>query len=401
MLHLRGEWSIVSADPSAAALPSPRLHRDAVTFSAYLTLTGWAWFLYGFGAMLPLLVDEQGISRTLGGLHVTAQACGGLIAGALVAPAVRRVRRRGAVIIALLLIVVGIALLSVGAPTALTLFAALVLGTGGSLSITVINPILIQHHADAGSAAISEANAVAAGVGLISPLAVGAGIQAGLGWRPALLVTAAVMLVAAWWFARVVRPEPAVDAGLPPRGSGPGRLPREIWPLMAVVVLCVGVEFSMTTWTAELLRQDIGLSDSSAAKGVSAIVAGMAVGRLLLSRLALRWPPRPLLYLAIGVAVAGWLLLWTASSPGQAVAGLVLAGLGIGGHFPLSLSLMLAHAHGQQDQASGALSIGVSAGIGLAPFALGALADATSVHLAFLVVPGLLVVAVGVLVAAP
>ncbi len=401
MLHLRGEWSIVSADPSAAALPSPRLHRDAVTFSAYLALTGWAWFLYGFGAMLPLLVDEQGISRTLGGLHVTAQACGGLIAGALVAPAVRRVRRRGAVIIALLLIVVGIALLSVGAPTALTLFAALVLGTGGSLSITVINPILIQHHADAGSAAISEANAVAAGVGLISPLAVGAGIQAGLGWRPALLVTAAVVLVAAWWFARVVRPEPAVDAGLPPRGSGPGRLPREIWPLMTVVVLCIGVEFSMTTWTAELLRQDIGLSDSSAAKGVSAIVAGMAVGRLLLSRLALRWPPRPLLYLAIGVAVAGWLLLWTASSPGQAVAGLVLAGLGIGGHFPLSLSLMLAHAHGQQDQASGALSIGVSAGIGLAPFALGALADATSVHLAFLVVPGLLVVAVGVLVAVP
>ena len=37
-------------------------------------------------------------------------------------------RRRGAVTIALLLVVVGIALLSVGAPTALTLFAALVLG---------------------------------------------------------------------------------------------------------------------------------------------------------------------------------------------------------------------------------------------------------------------------------
>lgn len=391
----------MTALPSASSAPPPRLHRDAVTFSAYLSLTGWAWFLYGFGAMLPLLVDEQGISRTVGGLHVTAQACGGLIAGALVAPTVRRVRRRGAVIIALLLIVVGIALLSVGAPTGLTLVAALVLGTGGSLSITVINPILIQHHADAGSAAISEANAVAAGVGLISPLAVGAGIQAGLGWRPALLVTAAVMLVAVWWFARVVRPEPALDAGLPPRGKGPGRLPREIWPLMTVVVLCIGVEFSMTTWTAELLRRDIGLSDSAAAKGVSAIVAGMAVGRLLLSRMALRLPPKPLLYAAIGVAVAGWLLLWTASSPGQAVAGLVLAGLGIGGHFPLGLSLMLAHAHGQQDQASGALSIGVSAGIGLAPFALGALADATSVHTAFLVVPGLLVVAIGVLAAVP
>jgi predicted MFS family arabinose efflux permease len=372
-----------------------------VTYTAYLALAGWAWFLYGFGAMLTLLVDEQGISRTVGGLHLTAQALGGLVSGLLVAPVVRRVRRRGALILGAALIVTGIALLLVGAPTALTLCAALVLGTGGSLSIIAINPVLIQHHGAAGAAVISEANAVAAGVGLIAPLAVGAGIRAGLGWRPALLVTAAVMTVVAWRVRGLPRPTASLDAGLPPRGSDAGRLPAAIWPLMAVIVLCVGVEFSMTTWTAELLRREIGMADSAATAGVSAIVAGMALGRLLLSRLALRWHPRHLLFAAIGVALCGWGLLWAASSPGPAVAGLILAGLGIGGHFPLGLSLMLAHAHGQQDKASGALSIGVSAGIGLAPFALGALADATSVHTAFLVVPCLLVAAAGILAAVP
>ena len=381
------------------------LRRDSVTITAYLSLAGWAWFLYGFGAMVPLLIDDQGVSRTVGGLHLTAQASGGLISGLLVTTLVRRWSRRVTLQLAGVAILLGIGLLLVGRPTALTLTAALVMGFGGSLSIICLNPILIEHHHSHGPAALSEANAVAAAVGLIAPLAVGAGVRAGLGWRPALVVTTVLIGVSVLRFGGhlggIPRPTPAVDSSLPARGTDQRRLPSAFWLLMVVVVLCVGVEFCLTTWTTELLRREVGMSDSTAASGVSALVAGMAAGRWLISRLALRLTPRPMLFGTLALAALGWLGLWTAASPLIAFTVLVITGLGVGGHFPLGMSLLMGHAVGQQDKASGTLSVGISAGIGLAPFALGALADATSVHTAFLIVPELLAVAAVVLAVVP
>lgn len=376
-----------------------RLQRDDVTFTAYTALAGWAWFLYGFGAMLPLLIDEQGISNTRGGLHLSAEAVGSLIAGLSATTIVRRFARRGALVLAAALVIAGTFLLTIGSPTAVTLAAVLVMGTGGSLTINTVNALLAQHHGMAAAAALSEANAVAAGVGLLAPLAIGACIGAGLGWRPALLVTAAVMAMMAWMVRRIPAPEASLDAGLPPRSDG-RRLPAAFWPLCVVVVTCVGVEFCTTTWTAELLRREVGLADAAAAAGVSAVVAGMTASRIVLSRVALRFRPRPLLFAALGVAVIGWVMLWTATSPTAAVAGLVVTGFGIGGQFPLGLALLMHAVPGQQDQASGALSVGIAVGVGAAPFALGALADALDLHLAFLVIPVLLTVAAIVLAAA-
>ncbi|MBL8931595.1 MAG: MFS transporter [Kineosporiaceae bacterium] len=384
-------------------MSAQRLHRDAVTLTVYLALGGWAWFLYGFGAMVPLLVDEQGISRSVGGLHLTAQAAGALIAGLVVTGIVRRWNRRGTVQLAGGLILLGAGLLLAGRPTVLTLTALLVLGTGGSLAIICINPMVMEHHGRHGPAVLTEANAVAAGVGLIAPLAVGAGVRAGWGWRPALAVTAVligwVVLRLAGRWGGVPRPVPAVDSGLPPRGSASRPLPAAIWPLMVLVVVCIGVEFCLTTWTTELLRGQVGMSDSAAATGVSALVGGMAAGRVVISRLARRWTPRVLLAASIAVAAVGWLGLWTAQDPAIALGWLVVTGVGVGGHFPLGLALVMSAARGQQDRASGRMSIGVALGVGLAPFALGALSDATSVHTAFLIVPALLAIAAAILVA--
>lgn len=369
------------------------LERDRLTYCVYTVLAGWAWFLYGFSAIVPLLVSAQGISQTVGGLHMTVQAVGGFIAGTSATSVVRRLTRRGTALLATGLVVAGTMLLLIGSPTAVTLSACVVIGTGGSLALNVMNPALAQHSGAAGPAALSEGNAVAAGMGLLAPLAVGAGVQLGLGWRPALLVTALLMAAAAVQVRRVPHPTAALDGVLPPRAAGAGRMPAAFWPLMWVVVIGVGVEFSVTTWTGALLQQTVGLSASASAAAVSAVVAGMALSRLVVSRLALRLRPRPILFGAYALTAAGWLVLWTAQSPEQAISGLVVTGLGIGGQFPLGLALMLASAPGQQDRASGALSVGIAIGIGVAPFALGALADVTDVRTAFLVVPVLLTAA--------
>ena len=85
-------------------------------------------------------------------------------------------------------------------------------------------------------------------------------------------------------------------------------------------------------------------------------------------------------------------MLWTTTNPVVAIAGLVIAGLGYGTHYPLAVSLVLRSSDGRPDQAQARSSLGVGAAVGLAPFALGALADGFGAHTAFLLVPALIVV---------
>lgn len=195
-----------------------RLHRDEVTHAGYAALAAWAWFLYGFGSLLPLLRAEQDVSRTVMGLHSLALSAGALVAG----------------------------------------------------------------------------------------------------------------------------------------------------------------EFCTTAWSADLLRQQIGVSAGAASAGVTAIVAGMAAGRVVAGRLALRTQTRHLLFAALAVTALGWLVTWLATVPVAAIAGLTLTGLGIAGHYPLGVALVLGSVPGQGDRATGVLSLGIGFSAGLAPFAIGTLADATS-----------------------
>jgi MFS family permease len=374
------------------------LRRDGVTATGYLVLSTCGWFLYGFGALLPQLGRDQGISRTVTGLHSVMLAIGALLAGAFAVPLVRALQRRGVLQLGAGLMLLGIAILIAGGTwTAATLVAVLTAGTGGSLMINTAMTMLSDHHHEDGAAALAEANAFAAGTGLIAPLLVGAGIAAGLTWRPALALIVPLVLVMLLQLRRQARPSTALDLRLPPRTERATPLPAAVWPAAGMLVACVGVEFCLTTWTAELLREQVGLSAGAAAAGVSAVVGGMTLGRVVTGRLALRYPPRRLLLVAILISLAGWTGTWLAVAPWTALLGLFVIGAGMGALYPLGASVVFAAAAGQRDQAAGMLSVGVGLAAGGGPFALGALADASSTHQAFLVVPVLLGVAAGLL----
>ena len=372
--------------------------RDALTRACYLPIASWAYFLYCLGALLPHLRAEQGTTFTLVGLHGTFVAVGGLVAGIAATFIVRRMRRRGAMAAACALVATGCLALTLVRPLPATLTVALLIGLGGSTIVQVVAPALGEHHPGHGASALSEGNALASLLGLTAPLLVGAGVALGLTWRPAMLLPVALMALSAFLVLRVP-PDPALD-GVPGDASaarGPHRpLPRPFWALALVLMCCVAVEFCMTTWSADLLRERTTLSAAAASAGVSAVVGGMAVGRAVIGRLALRIPAPVLLLGAIVTALAGWAVTWSMTSTWGAIAGLVLTGLGIAGQYPLGVSLVLRATPGQEDQASGMLSAGVSIAIGAAPFTMGALADAFSTHTAFLVVPGLLLAALAI-----
>lgn len=406
--------------------------RDRLTLTLYGTFITWGWFLYGFSPAVPLIAVEQGTSRAVAGLHGTAMAVGTVVAGLLSSELAIRLGRRTQVAFGAVLCSVGLVGLLVGPSNAWTLPAVVVTAVGGNFLISAAQPALALHHGRNGPAAVTEANAAGSGVGLLAPLAVGATVAAGLTWRPAvavvlLLAAAVVVLVlrvpatgalgrgtrraavpvtpAADDAARVEGVAPSATSSAAPRTASaslasrlrPG-FGRTFWLFWGAMLCGVAIEFATTFWAADLVVSRTGAGPSVATATVSALVAGMTASRLVLGPLSTRRPPEKLLLGAYGVAAVGFALLWSATSPGVAVAGLVLAGLGYGAHYPLAVALVLRAADGRPDQAQATSTVGTGMAVAVAPFLLGALADAFGSHRAFLLVAGL--IAVGALLVA-
>jgi fucose permease len=135
------------------------------------------------------------------------------------------------------------------------------------------------------------------------------------------------------------------------------------------------------------------VSTDTAVSLMAGYFGGVVIGRTVGSRLARHHDPSRLLAVALVVAGAGFVVLWPAAGPGQAVVGLALLGVGVGNLFPMALSLAVSLAPGRAGRASGRAVMMTSLAVLVAPLTVGALADATSLELALLMVPVLLVLA--------
>lgn len=395
----------------------PQLTRDRLTWLTYAQLGLWGFFLYGFGPVVPLLRDEQGTSAAVAGLHSTGIAVGALAGGALFAPLARRLGRGRAIWVGLAGVAAGVAALGVVRALPATITAVAVIATFGMLVISGVSVVLTDRHGAGAPAALTEANAACAGAGILAPLVIGASVDAGWGWRPAMAVEvgliALVALAAVTFRVRLPKPAPAAAApGSPAAGTraagspasggvasvggahGSGRrLPVAYWIAWVLMAVTGSIEVCLSLWTADVLRSHAGMAAGGASAAVAAIVCGMFVGRLAGGRLALRYRPVPLLLAALGVSLAGFALFWIAPVGWLAVTGLVVLGLGNALHYPLAISIALAVAGPAADRAAGYASYSMGVGFGIAPVALGWVADGVGPHLAFLLLPAFIAAA--------
>lgn len=377
--------------------------RDRPTLVSYGQLALYGFFLYAFGPSVSLLRDEQGTTRALSALHSAGFAAAGVVAG-LTAPALVRRFGRGPVLrLGTLAMMAGIALYTSGLPLPATVSGVAVAGFGGTLLLVGINAFLSEHQGPAAPAALNEGNGLAALLGLLGPLSLGAGVALSLGWRAGLWAMLIAMAAVEVWRGRdlvaydATSGHPDDEPGHDPGGPLPAGFR---WAAVAVALL-VGVEFCLSLWGADLLRDRGGLGAAAASAALVAFVGGMALGRLVGSQVVERVDPERVLVAGIGVALAGFTLIWTVPVAAVMLAGLLLTGFGVGVHWPLGVARAIRASGGRSDRASGRASVAAALASGIAPFALGALADAVGVHGAFLVVPLLLLVAGTLVLARP
>jgi MFS family permease len=352
--------------------------RDRLTWVAYLLLAWFAFLQAAPGLVIGYLRDDLRIDYTTGGLHVAAFAGGSLIAGVLAGPIERRIGRRALFWSAATILGLGTIGLTAGPVAAATVGSVLVMGIGGGLLLVTIQAALADHHGERRAVALAEAN-VAASVSYV--LLTGALALAGAGWRFALLASLLVPVVV-WWVNRRL----PIEAPPPPEVAE-ARLPAAFWVAVGMLFCLTAAEWCITAWGATYVEDATGVPTGTAVALMAGYFGGVLAGRLLGSRLARRHDPARLLALALVVAGVGFSVLWPSTTPAQALVGLVLLGVGLGNLFPMGLSVAVALAPGRAAPASGRAVVMTSFAVLLAPLTVGALADATSLAAALVVVP--------------
>jgi predicted MFS family arabinose efflux permease len=377
-----------------------RPDRDRPTWVAYVQLAFWAWFLYAFGATQALLRDEQGTTRSVASLHGTALALGGLLGALLTAKAVARGGR--GVIMRVSSIGAAASILVYtwpGAPPTVTMAGAALCSFFGTFLLISINAFLLDYQGPAGPASLTEANALASFTGLVGPLAIGLGAATVAGWRWGVWVVVVALLAVEVWRGR----HTAVfgTRGLAQHEAEGGRFRSPVYWSLGVIMCFLGAEFSLAFWGADLLRERCGFGPAAAAASLASVITGMFIGRVWGSRLAQRVPAESLLKASIVFALASFVLAWAFTYWPVVLLGLLLTGVGISVHWPLGVARVVRASGGMTDRASAAASIAGSISMAIAPFALGTLSDTIGFHVAFLLVPTFLAVALVILVVRP
>ena len=367
--------------------------RDRLTWLAYALLAWFAYLQASPGLVVPHLRDELSIGYTTGGLHVAAFATGSMVAGSTATRLEARLGRRALLWWSVLVMALGFTGLVLGRDPVVTVGALLVGGWGGGSVLITVQAVLADHHPRFQAVALTEANVCAsiAYVLLVGALSLSAAL--GAGWRAALLLSFAVPLIA---YGRTR--DIAIEAP-PPSRAATGRLSGAFYVAAAMMFCTVAAEWCVTAWGASFAQEAASTSADAAVALMFGYFGGVLVGRVTGSRLARRHPAPRLLALALAVAAVGFAVLWPASSAAQTLAGLAVIGVGLGNLFPLALAVCVSLAPDRAQLASSRAVMAGSAAVLLAPLTIGALADATSITSALLVVPAMLALAATGLVA--
>lgn len=407
-VRCRGLYTATVTSPDEVSTPrdepSAPARFDRFSVGLYGTFVLWGWLLYTFGPVIQILGGELGFSAAEIGLHGTALAIGTALAGGVLAPVVQALGRRGALLLGAGLVAAGAVGLTVLSSLPATMTATVVLALGGNMAIAAAQAGLVLYHWRKPADAVTTANGLGTLVGLLGPVAIGAGVAAGFGWRPVVLVTVPMSVVmAVVWLrmpasrAMTLRGQSGPTRADPPRGAertgvlrrSLDQLPAAGWWFLLAMLMGVAIENATTFWALPLMTERTGAGTAVAAAAVAAFIGGMATSRLISWWFTARYPPSLLVIVAFGVTAVGWLALWLATVPPVAILGLAVSGMGCGLLYPFASSIMLSTARGSKDAAQGLVMVALGTAVGVVPFLLGVLADAAGVHTAFLLIPAL------------
>jgi fucose permease len=364
-------------------------HRDRFTWLAYLSIAFYGYFLNVLGPITPFLKAELNLTYTVSSFHFTAFAIGILLVGAGGHLVIERIGQQRSLWLGLFGMSLSTLVLLAGRSPVITILASFLMGCIGSLVLAMVPAALSDQHGESKAVALSEANSFSSLIAMFAPLMVGWFAGSAGGWRLALAIMACtpIFLFMALRKDSFAKTAPVSKETVRKNGL----LPPLYWMYWIAIVLGVSVEFCMIFWSADYLEQGLGLVKADAARAVSLFLAGMILGRFLGSRLVQRFSTGTVVTFSIVIAGVGFLFFWRAENVLIGLMGLFITGLGVANFYPLILSQAINAADGNTVQAGARATLASGTAILALPLALGRLADAVGIRLAYGIVLFLLI----------
>jgi len=345
--------SVAPETEPAAADPSLRRNQALAVATAFLSLLSIVGIaLYGLPFFYDFFVKDLGWTRqqVTSGNAISKLIVGplfGFFAGTIVdrfGP--KRLMLAGIVMAGLALLGLG-STLTLGAFYAFYFLNALGNVCGGPLP----NQVLLSRWFEGARGKAMGAAYLGIGIGgAIVPLAAHALTQA-LGWRTALQVLGAAMIVIALPTALLVKEAPAGFAAAAAGAKAPAGSIGAVLRRPAFYLLALGSSASIgavggTMQNLKLyLAMDRGLPQASVAEVLSLVLVGSLVGRVVMGWLADRWAKKHvmlLIYLIVALSVPLFVL---APGPGFVRVAAFVFGVGLGGDYMI-IPLMAAELFG-------------------------------------------------------
>ncbi len=357
--------------------------RTRRTWLIYALLSLYVFMLNVPGPVTNYLKDEFTMSYTLSSLHFSAFAAGVLVTGLFGAYFIPRFPRQKVLAFGALGLGVGGLILAFGRSPAVTIAGIFLMGCIGTLILSIYPAILDEEMGARSPVGISEANTIASLFAGLAPLLVGFLVQKAVGWRPAVVLIAAVSLSLGGWL--LLRfggsPQSASARKIPAKQTG--KLPGMYWIWWLALMLGIAVEYCIIYWGADYVEKVLGFSKNTATQSVSLFMAGMIIGRFFGSRLLERVPPMKLISGSISLSVFGFALFWSGISPLLGLVGLMLLGLGGANLYPVLVSMAIASAGELKAEAGARATLATGTAILFLPLVLGIVSDKMGIRLAY------------------
>jgi len=363
----------------------------ARVFAVHGAVTG------SFATRVPWIQDHAGVSAGQLGLALAFPAIGASLAMPLAGRISHRFGARTALRGLLALWTLALILPAL-APNLLTLCAALfVYGATAGMSDVTMNALGVEVENRLDKSIMSGLHGMWSVGALIGSAAGTVAAHVGADARlhhtlAALALTASGLLACRGVLD--LRSEP--DAEPPPRFTLP---PKSALIIGAVGFCAVFAEGASLDWSAVYLRDILGSSDGVAAASTTAFALTMAVARLAGDRIVDRFGAVRTVRVGGTLATLGGLLVVFSPSPAAAMGGFGLLGLGVAVVVPLAFAAAGRSGPNPSQAIAGVATITYTSSL-IAPSAIGALAETTSLMVSFGVVTVLafgLVLGAGVL----
>ena len=301
---------------------------SALFFMNGLTVGGWA-------PQVPELAARHGLSESQMGLMILALGLGSILVMPLSGALIARVGARP--VLRVTCLACSAALLPIVlAPDATTLAVVMFCfgGVIGSMDIAMnANAVVVERRL--GRAIMSSCHGFWSLGGLFGAALGGWLIQIAGSVEQAMAVTAAALLIAVLSFRHI-----AADLPLAPEAKPKFRLTLQPMPyvLGLVALFSMVPEGAVLDWGALYLRQDLGADAATSGLAFGAVAATMAVMRFAGDAVRERLGAVTTVRCSTVVAAAGLIVAAGAQSPGWAIAGFALSGIGIANLVPVALS---------------------------------------------------------------